>query len=257
MKHIINELELTGRSRNHIRQYETPRFAAHPETAAAFSEMRRAAAAEGFDLHPFSAFRDYDSQTRIWNLKFSGERPLYSADGKLIDPSSLKPQERIYRILDWTALPGASRHHWGTDIDVIDRAAIPADGTVRLLPEETRAGGPFHRLHVWLDAHMDRFGFFRPYSRYQKGIFPEPWHLSFGFLSRPALQALSLEMVQAAISSGDLLGKQMVLEMLPEIFQRYILNINDQPDGSFGHHLVRSNRPNSGCLRIRLGFGWQ
>ena len=30
-------------------------------------------------------------------------------------------------ILLWSALPGASRHHWGTDFDVFDRAAVPPD----------------------------------------------------------------------------------------------------------------------------------
>ncbi len=33
--------------------------------------------------------------------------------------------ERVAAILVWSALPGASRHHWGTDCDVIDAAALP------------------------------------------------------------------------------------------------------------------------------------
>ena len=33
---------------------------------------------------------------------------------------------RIDAILCWSALPGGSRHHWGTDCDVIDAAALPA-----------------------------------------------------------------------------------------------------------------------------------
>ena len=61
-------------------------------------------------------------------------------------------------------LPGGSRHHWGTDVDVIDAAALPPDYRVQLVPEEYAPGGVFERLTPWLDANMARFGFYRPYA---------------------------------------------------------------------------------------------
>ncbi|MCB9651596.1 MAG: M15 family metallopeptidase [Deltaproteobacteria bacterium] len=74
-------------------------------------------------------------------------------------------------ILNWSALPGGSRHHWGTEMDVVDLAAVPPDYRVRLLPDEVAPGGPFHPLHQWLDENLERFGFFRPYARLQGGMY--------------------------------------------------------------------------------------
>ncbi len=72
----MNQQELTGRVRSHIKQFEHPRFAVQVEVADAFYEMKRVAATDGIELHPVSAFRDFDAQVRIWNLKYRGQRPL-------------------------------------------------------------------------------------------------------------------------------------------------------------------------------------
>ncbi|MCP4753691.1 MAG: M15 family metallopeptidase [Proteobacteria bacterium] len=222
----MNSLELTGRSRTHVRQYDNPRFALQPEVAEAFREMVNAAAEEGIMVHPFSSFRDFESQLRIWNLKYSGKRPLYAVDGKPMDFTQLTEREIVYGILGWTALPGGSRHHWGTEIDVIDSNAVPENYTVKLLPEETREGGIFFDLHTWLDENMVRFGFFRPYKRFQDGVFPEPWHLSYAPLARKNLEELTVEIIEETIRQSGISGKMMVLEMLSGIYEKYILNIS-------------------------------
>ena len=97
---------------------------------------------------------------------------------------------------------------------------------MKLLPEEAQPGGVFHRLHQWLDRNMARFGFFRPYREYRGGMFPEPWHLSYAPIAIPALQALTQEVVAEALHDGDVLGKDLVLARLPEIYQRHVLNIS-------------------------------
>ncbi len=228
MNSPMNNQELTGEDRTHIRQYDKPRFAFQPEAADAFFSMRKAAAEEGIDLHPFSAFRDFKSQLGIWNKKFSGKMPLYAEDGTTLDSSLLDEHELVFAILNWSALPGGSRHHWGTDIDVIDMSVVSSDYQVRLLPEETREGGVFYKLHCWLDESMDQFGFFRPYARYQNGVFPEPWHLSYAPISRYALKELTLEIVADTIERNEILGKKVILELLPEVFESFIQNIADQ-----------------------------
>src|SRR5689334_23981641 len=122
--------ELTGRSRGHIREVDhssgTGKCPLHNEVAAPYLAMRAAAAVEGIDLVAFSGFRDFDRQLGIWNGKFRGERPMQDRAGKPIDTLGLSPAERVTAILWWSALPGASRHHWGTDFDVMDAAAMPA-----------------------------------------------------------------------------------------------------------------------------------
>ena len=59
---MFSELEITGRSRTHVVQISEPRFAAHPDAAEAFLQMKGAASKDGFDLVPFSTFRDYKTQ---------------------------------------------------------------------------------------------------------------------------------------------------------------------------------------------------
>ena len=86
--------------------------------------MRESAAAAGIDLLPLSSFRDFERQRLIWNAKYRGERPALDRGGRTVDMSRLAPDRRIETILLWSALPGASRHHWGSDIDVADGRVI-------------------------------------------------------------------------------------------------------------------------------------
>jgi LAS superfamily LD-carboxypeptidase LdcB len=222
----MNALELTGRARTHIIQIENPRFAVHPEVVEPFFAMVQAAKKAGILMTPFSSFRDFKTQLRIWNKKFSGEKPLYDMHGFPRNYSVLSESEIIDAILNWSALPGASRHHWGTEIDVIDAGAIPQDYQVQLLPQEVEPGGVFYQLHCWLNENMERFGFFRPYREYRGGMYPEPWHLSYARVSIPALESLSLELLEWTIQASNIKGKQLVLKRLPEIYQHHVLNIN-------------------------------
>src|SRR5262249_40592845 len=132
----------------------------------------------------------------------------------------------IDAILLWSALPGASRHHWGTDIDVIDRAALPEGCGPQLTPAEFAPGGCFERLGGWLDTNMARFGFFRAYARDRGGVRPEPWHLSYAPVSVPALGVLSLDVLRAAIEETAMPGRDTVLARLPELYDSYVLAVD-------------------------------
>jgi LAS superfamily LD-carboxypeptidase LdcB len=222
---MFSELEITGRSRTHVVQFYEPRFAAHKATATAFMDMRNEARLSGIDLIPFSTFRDFKTQLRIWNHKYLGKKPLYDIDGNVRDYPSLDEEAIIRHILDWSALPGGSRHQWGTEIDVVDGAAMTDAYAPKLLPEEVREGGIFYPLHCWLDENIHKFGFFRPYKYFKGGMFPEPWHLSFAPVSMEAIKYLTPELLTSVIKDVDIRGKERVLEMIPEIYQNHILNI--------------------------------
>ena len=226
---MLNEFELTGRARTHVVQRDDLGAALHPAVLEPFLALREAAAREGIELAICSGFRDFAAQCRIWNLKFRGERPCYDARGNIRETATLGAGEMIDAILAWSALPGASRHHWGCDIDVIDRAALPPDYRVRLLPDEVEPGGVFHRMHLWLDENAARFGFFRPYREYRGGVYPEPWHLSYAAVAVPAMALLSEELIAAAIRTGDMLGAAAVLNRLPGIYRSHVVNVAE-PD---------------------------
>jgi len=222
----MNELELTGRARTHVVELDQLGCALHYEAVASFLAMRDAARTAGIDLKLRSGFRDYATQLTIWNQKWRGERPLLSRTGVPLDRNHLTDAEMVEVILTWSAIPGGSRHHWGTDVDVIDAAAVHANYNVRLVPEEYAADGIFARLSAWLDTHLAHFGFFRPYRSDRGGYCPEPWHISYAPVATMALEALRLTVLRSALSESELAGKPYVLDRLPEIYTRYLLNID-------------------------------
>src|SRR6476646_5346324 len=112
---MLNELELTGRTRTHVVQREDLGAAIHGQALEPFLQMRAHALQDGIDISITSAFRDFAAQQRIWNLKWRGERPLYDAEGNARDHAALEPADIIEAILCWSALPGGSRHHWGSE----------------------------------------------------------------------------------------------------------------------------------------------
>ena len=97
----------------------------HAQVVSPFTELRAQAAEQGFDLQICSGFRSFERQLHIWNGKLSGLRPVVDRAGNSIVLETLSPWQQIQAVLRWSALPGASRHHWGTDFDIYDAAAMP------------------------------------------------------------------------------------------------------------------------------------
>lgn len=222
----MNELELTGRTASHIVTLDHPPCSLHYGAMTSWLAMRDAAEREGLQLAVRSGFRDFDAQLRIWNAKWRGERALLGRDGQPLEHARLSSDELLEAILTWSAIPGGSRHHWGSDLDVIDTAAIPSGYSVRLVTEEYAPDGVFGKLSAWLDAHAARFGFFRPYRTDRGGVMPEPWHLSYAAIAQPAMESLSLTLLRRLLEDIEIAGKVVVLARLPEIYTRFMLGID-------------------------------
>ena len=221
--------ELTGRARTHVKEVEELGCALHPAAAEALLAMRAAAARDGIDPLPVSGFRDFERQLAIWNGKFCGERALLDANGLPLDVAALSEPERVTAILIWSALPGASRHHWGSDFDLIDRNAMAAGLPVELLGEDYASGGRYAKLSAWLALHMHAYGFFLPYDQDRGGVQPEPWHVSFAPLATPALAALSTETLRHALDGVALAGRDTVIARLPQWFDQYVVAVAAAP----------------------------
>ena len=151
-----------------------------PAVSQSLEHLQSTALSRGIDLKPVSTFRSFEAQKNIWNLKASGKRTLLNDNGEPIDFNSLKPVEVMRAILRWSAFPGLSRHHWGTDLDVIDQNYLNTnpDYKVQLIPSEYQKGGPFADLGDFLNHELQDSDFFRPYEIDRDGVAPEPWHLS-------------------------------------------------------------------------------
>lgn len=139
------------------------------ETFEAFQNMYAAALQEGIQLKIISATRTFTQQKGIWEEKwsrFARETPGTSA--------------RALKILEYSAMPGASRHHWGTDVDLND-----------LNNRSFEAGGPYAKTYAWLRAHAHEYGFCQPYTAKDanrpQGYNEERWHWSYIPLAKPFL----------------------------------------------------------------------
>jgi LAS superfamily LD-carboxypeptidase LdcB len=196
----------------------------HPETLAAVFDLRARAANFGFDLRIASSFRNFERQLLIWNDKANGKRTLLDSNGVPLDSNNLSAHEKVFAILRWSALPGASRHHWGTDLDIYDASRIDAGYQLQLTVAETQAGGPFAEFYRWFDDELQQPGcpFYRPYDRDRGGVAPEPWHLSYAPLAKNYAALFTAEMLHQQIEKSPLELKQIVLENFDEIYQRYV-----------------------------------
>lgn len=229
---VISAANVVGQSDTHLCAPEDAERLGgriHLDAVDAFMQLRAAARLAGFELAVSSAFRSFDQQLSIWNRKASGKLAVLDSTARPLDIATLSEEALVFSILRWSALPGASRHHWGTDVDIYDMAAKPDGYEVELIPDEVNAGGMFAPLHEWLDERIARdaaYGFFRPYDADRNGVAPERWHLSYGPVASECAQALTVDLLRNTVAQADMLLKDVVLFHLDSIFERFVTNIN-------------------------------
>ena len=228
MARVLNPQQLTGLDESHLVMLPCG-HRLQDEVAQAFTALQADAREAGFDLVIASSFRSFSRQLAIWNGKASGARPVHDDQGRDVLLASLSPVAQLHAILRYSALPGTSRHHWGTDLDVYDAAALPADYTVQLSPQEVAAGGIFDPLHCWLDERMaagTSRGFYRPYARDSGGVAPERWHLSYAPLSVGCAAQLSDDLLASCWDCDEgvaaLLLRAEIEAELAHIMARYV-----------------------------------
>ncbi|WP_108650212.1 M15 family metallopeptidase [Dongshaea marina] len=217
--------QLTGRDSHHLHEFAADQ-ALQPEVYRAWCALQQAAANDGFDLQAASSYRSFERQKQIWDGKFDGKRPLLDSHSRPVDLKSLSEWQKIEHILRWSALPGASRHHWGTELDLYDPSLLLPGESLKLIPDEYDQGGCQAPLCRWLDDRMSEFGFFKPYARDLGGVSREPWHLSYQPLAELCLEQLTPQLLQQTLSLHPVRGYAEIQPRLDYIFERYILNIN-------------------------------
>lgn len=198
----------------------------HKEVVPAWNELKALAEKNGILLKMTSGFRSFDRQLLIWNQKCRGERELLNQSGETVDVKTLTPEQTVFHILRWSALPGASRHHWGTDLDAYDGNITRQGYKLRLTPGEAAKGGEFYAFNQWLTSAIAKVGFTRPYEKDRGGVSPEWWHLSFMKLAAPCFKAHTLDLLRDTLQSADMIHKDIVLQHLDEIYTRFVTNIS-------------------------------
>ena len=228
MVRALNPRQLTGLDETHL-VILADGHRLQREVARAFTALQSDARNAGFELSIASSFRPFYRQLAIWNGKAAGTRPIHDDQGHPISIERLSRMEQLHAILRYSAMPGASRHHWGTDLDVYDSAAVPSEYPLQLSPDEVATGGVFDGLHCWLDARLaagESHGFFRPYGKDRGGVAPERWHLSYAPLSVAC--AAQFNSATLAFCWGcDEVKEEMLLKTevdadLPQILAQYV-----------------------------------
>ncbi|EPX4144548.1 M15 family metallopeptidase [Vibrio vulnificus] len=223
----MNTIEqLTGSETSHLEHVLVGEkwFWLHPEVKNDLFALLEAAQTAGFKMEIASGFRDFQRQRAIWNAKFSGTTAILDRNSQPIDKQSLTDEEKMWAILRWSALPGASRHHWGCDFDVFARNLLPENESLKLEPWEYHSGhqAPFY---LWLQQHLSQFGFFFPYAEDLGGVAAEPWHISHVATSCDFLQALTLTQLRHQLEQHPIDGQKHVLANLSLIYNQFIANI--------------------------------
>lgn len=212
----IPQEELIGKGNPQL--IERDGYRLRPEAARAFDEMRKAATQAGVPIQVVSSYRDYAHQNRIWKRKYKA----YTA-GKS------SPEDAIKKIIEYSTIPGTSRHHWATDIDII-QANTSVHGDV-LIPSKFHGKGPFCKLKEWLDIHAQDYGFYLVYTNAygRKGFNYEPWHYSYKPLSKKYLESYKNLDLRDILKEQKLVGSSA---FTPEFMALYrdenILDINPE-----------------------------
>ncbi|TQV75527.1 M15 family metallopeptidase [Aliikangiella marina] len=182
--------------------------------------------AAGLTIAIVSGFRSFERQLSIWNDKWQGYRPVYSRHGRPLNITNMSEIEKYKAIALWSALPGMSRHHWGTDLDIFLAEPIKQGYQVELTLAEFAKNGPCEKLAEWLSQRLQSLGFFRPYSEYLGGVSQEPWHISHQSVSSKISQSFDFKACANYISASEIQAAKFITSQLNHYRKNYFENIS-------------------------------
>jgi len=184
------------------------------DVLAAFIKMYEAAKADGIPLKVESATRNFANQKRIWEAKWTGKRLIEG--GKDATKAWPDPVDRAKTILKWSSMPGTSRHHWGTDIDIND------------FENKYFESGEGLKVYNWLQANGAKFGFCQVYTEKNEarpsGYNEEKWHWTYMPVSKKLTNIAQQQMRDDMISGfagAEVAGKVGMVK-------NFILGINKE-----------------------------
>ncbi len=194
------------------------RYCAYPdmylrkEVYAAFLKMHKAAQQKKINLIIRSATRNFFTQRRIWENKWTGRKKL--AGGENLAKTTKSALLKAKKILRYSSMPGSSRHHWGTDIDLND------------LANSYFESGKGYKMYQWMKAHAHEFGFYQVYTEKgperPTGYNEERWHWTYLPTSKKILDAAKSKLHDEDFSG--FLGANTAPKI--SIVRDYVLGIN-------------------------------
>lgn len=178
------------------------------EVYDALQKMIKAAKKDKVNIVLISGYRSFNHQKRIWNRKFDKYRK-----------QGLSVKQCIEKITNYTAIPGTSRHHWGTEVDLSDKYANGLQNKNR------------ERFNKWMQKNAKKFGFYLVYTndKNRTGYKYESWHFSYKKLSKPLLEAYLQADVFKLIKNQGVKGSYTFdKDFFNEYVKKFVLGINPE-----------------------------
>jgi len=177
----------------------------------AFKKLYMAAQNDGIGLTILSGFRDFEHQKRIWDNKWHGIEML---EGNIRATEISNKLERVKELLKFSAMPGTSRHHWGTDIDL------------NSLSNSYFKSGQGLKIYNWLQENAATFGFFQPYTEFNtsrtSGHYEEKWHWTYLPISKKYLNSYLRTITLEDLKGFE--GDFMAVEV--DVIRNYVMGVN-------------------------------
>ena len=172
-------------------------------TLEAFKKMHEAARKDGVKLIIRSATRNFNYQRGIWERKWRKQKKSRSA------------VDKARNILRLSSMPGSSRHHWGTEVDI------------NAFTNKWFEHDQGLKLFRWMNKNAATYGFRRPYtkkdSKRPTGYNEEKWHWSYTPLSIPMLRDASSALKDEKIVG--FLGSETAAQI--GVVKNYILGVDE------------------------------
>jgi len=181
------------------------------EVMEAYRDLREAALKDGWRLQLVSGYRSFGNQRRIWNKN----------DRRLADREDLTEGAKVRIIMSTVSIPGLSRHHWGTELDITERSLRG-----QLVPLKEGTPKKVRDFYDWMERNAPRYGFCRVYQGKGGSIVDEPWHWSY----HPFASIYQEQFVKIGDFKGilnkDVAGIRYIIRNFGEIFTLAVRSVD-------------------------------
>ncbi|MDX2195314.1 MAG: M15 family metallopeptidase [Cytophagales bacterium] len=190
------------------------------EAYDAFYEMYHSALRQGIYIHISSSYRSFYAQQKIWEKKYK----------QLATKGNVSTEDIVSNIVQYTAIPGTSRHHWGTDFDAVDGMGYLHENPLDTL--HYKSSGDYGYLYHWLTENAHKYGYHQVYTLDNKrqGFKFEPWHYSYKPLAVKYLRYMSQIPFHTLDIYKTIPGSEVFMNenFMKKYIQSHMMGINSQ-----------------------------